>query len=119
MKTRVSWDYFMRRRNIQYSSLVGMEYDRYTAWCHSRCVIPLDKEEYEAKITPFKPKIESASPTKVVEKVEKKNTIYDHKSLNRKKKAELVDLCRTNGIDIKGNETKKQLVSLILGMNNA
>ncbi len=114
MKSRVSWDYFMRRRNIQWTSLVGMEYERYAAWCHSRYVIPLDKEEYESKLAPFKKPIKP----KVTKKTSPKKVGHDLKSLNRKKKSELLDLCEGQGIILKGNETKKELVSLILDVNN-
>ena len=117
MKTRVSWNYFMQRRNISYSSLLGMDHDRYVAWCHSRYVIPLGKEEYEAKLAPFLPKPSEEIQDKVKEVETTPAT--SAKMLNKKKKSELITLCETHKIDLKGNETKKQLVSLILGMNNA
>lgn len=116
MKRRVSWDYFMQRRNISYSSLLGMDYDRYTSWCHSRYVIPLDKEEYEAKLAPFLPKKEKQIQEEAKEAFPV--SAPSAKSLNKKKKSELLALCESHKIDLKGNETKKQLVSLILDMNN-
>ena len=118
MKRRVSWDYFMRRRNISYSSLVGMEYDRYAAWCHTRYVIPLEQEEYEANLAPFKKKPKSKTKKKeVVEKLPVNRAHSDSKTLNRKKKSDLLSLCEVYGINLEGNETKKQLVSLILEVN--
>ena len=118
MKSRVSWDYFMRRRNISYSSLVGMEYDRYVTWCHTRYVIPLDQEEYESNLAPFKkvpkPKAKKKDP---VQKLPANRGHSDPKALGRKKKSDLLDLCHGYGIQLAGNETKKELVSLILDVN--
>ena len=119
MKARVSWEYFMRRRNISYSSLVGMEYDRYVAWCHTRYVIPLDKEEYEANLAPFKkvskPKTKKKEP--VQELPENLVSIQTAKVLGKKKKSDLLELCRSYEIRLEGKETKKDLISLILNVN--
>ena len=118
MKARVSWDYFMRRRNISYSSLIGMDYERYAAWCHTRYVIPLDQKEYESNVAPFKKAAKPVTLKEVQPVVPSTPTRPDAKTLNRKKKSDLVELCETYGITIDGKETKKQLVSLILGVNN-
>ena len=118
MKARVSWDYFMRRRNISYSSLVGMDYDRYATWCHTRYVIPLDEKEYEAKLAPFKTVAKPITIEEVQRKVPANPAHSDAKTLNRKKKSDLVELSAVYGIAVEGKETKKELVSLILSMNN-
>ena len=116
MRARVSWDYFMKRRNISYSALTGMEYDRYASWCHSRYVIPLDKDEFESNIAPF-----IQTPKKKVQKevpVIPEPVIFTTKELNKKKKNDLVKLCDLYGIALNGKETKKLLVTLILDVNN-
>tara|TARA_X000000950_G_scaffold287653_1_gene400903 strand:- start:2832 stop:3194 length:363 start_codon:yes stop_codon:yes gene_type:complete len=120
MKSRVSWDYFMRRRNISYSSLTEMEYDRYVAWCHTRSVIPLEQEEYESNLAPFK-KTPKPEPKKKepVQEVPASTGHTDSKVLSKKKKSDLLDLCRDYGIELEGKETKKQLVSLILDVNKS
>ena len=118
MKTRVPWEYFMKRRNISYSSLIGMEYDRYMAWCHSRYVIPLDKDEYESNIAPFRETTPQVVNEEKITKLPTNPSHLDAKLLGKKKKADLVDLCVVYGINVGGKETKKQLVSLILDVNN-
>ena len=118
MKARVSWDYFMQRRKISYSSLTGMEYDRYVTWCHTRYVIPIGKDEYESNIAPFKKVVETVAVEDASSKVPVNSLHTNPKLLGRKKKADLVKLCKTYGIILDGKETKKELVSLILDVNN-
>jgi len=115
-RVRVPWDYFMKRRNISYASLVGMEYDKYAIWCHARYVVPLPQDEYEEKIAPFK-KIQKVT-LKTEEAKKATVPVHDRKLLNRKKKTDLVKLCKSHKLVLKGTETKKELVSLLIAMNN-
>ena len=109
---RVSMEYFMKKRNIGWTSFAGLDYDRYVKWCHVRKIIPVDKDEFLAnKGVQPETKIEG-------EKELPPNPRHsDPKLLNRKKKADLVELARVYGIELKGSETKKQLVSLIIDVN--
>ena len=115
MRGRVSWDYFMKRRNISYASLIGMEYDSYAAWCHTRYVIPLDEEDYIKNLEPFK---QDKSPAETSVKSESKISV-DLKTVSKKKKSEIIAICESLDIETKGNETKRQLISLLANVNNS
>ena len=110
--TRVSWNYFMKRRNISYASFANMDYDMYTSWCHARMVIPTEKEEYEKELAPFRfiPDTKKSLPNNP--------SNFDQKALNRKKKGEVKDICILKGLELDGNETKKELIQKLLELNN-
>ena len=110
---RVSMEYFMKRRNVGWASFSGLDYDRYVKWCHARKIIPVEKEEFLAN------KLPQQNEKKVEENALPSNPQHsDPKLLNRKKKADLVELANVYGIELDGTETKKQLVSLIIDVNN-
>ena len=105
---RVSMEYFMKRRNLGWSSFQGLEYPRYEAWCHVRHVIPVSEEEFMQKVTT------------IPEPVSEEKTLppnpehLDAKLLNKRKKAELVELASMYGVDLNGSETKKRIIPLII-----
>ena len=109
---RVSMEYFMKKRNLGWASFSGLEYSRYVQWCHVRKIIPLGEDEYLASINPVQ---EIEEPPKSIPS----NPAHsDPKLLGRKKKADLVELANVYGIELGGTETKKQIVSLIIAVNN-
>ena len=110
---RVSMEYFMKRRNIGWSSFSGLDYDRYVKWCHVRKIIPVEKEEFLANKSP-----KQEAKTVEAKELPPNPRHSDPKLLNRRKKAELVELATVYGIELDGSETKKQLVSLIIDVNN-
>ena len=110
---RVSMEYFMKRRNLGWASFQNLEYDRYVTWCHVRKIIPVNEQEFLANKTPT----QKEEPVEVKE-LPPNPRHSDPKLLNRRKKAELVELATVYGIELDGTETKKQLVSLIIGVNN-
>ena len=111
---RVSMEYFMKKRNIGWVAFQGLEYDRYVKWCHVRRIIPVDEEEFLANKTT---RVKEA-PKETPKKLPSNPRHSDSKSLNRKKKADLVGLAEVYGIHLEGSETKKQIVSLIVNLNN-
>ena len=111
--TRISWNYFMKRRNISYASFINMDYDMYTSWCHSRRIIPADKEEYEREMAPFR---STETEEKVI--IPANPTNFDSKTLNRKKKGDIKDICVIKGLELDGTETKKELIQKLLELNN-
>ena len=110
---RVSMEYFMKRRNLRWTSFQGMEYDRYVKWCHVRKIVPASKEEFT--------KGTSVSIEPILEEETKVPTNPAHsnaKLLNKNKKASLVEIANLYDIELTGSETKKQLVQLIVDVNN-
>ena len=110
---RVSMEYFMKRRNIGWASFSGLEYERYVKWCHIRKIIPVGEQEFLANKSQ-----EQKEETVEVEELPPNPQHSDPKLLNRKKKADLVELANVYGIELDGTETKKRLVSLIVDVNN-
>ena len=109
---RVSMEYFMKKRNLKWSAFGGLEYDRYVQWCHVRRIIPIEEKEFLVNVSE---KIPVEEPKKTIPQ----NPIHlDPKALGRKKKADLVELANVYGIELGGTETKKQIVSLIIDVNN-
>lgn len=102
-------EYFMKRRNLKWRVFSGLEYQRYVSWCHVRNVIPVEEDEFNQKISGV---VESKVP--VDDPVVPKSKPLDSKALNKKKKADLVELATESGITISGTETKKQIISLII-----
>ena len=102
---RVSMEYFMKRRNLGWSSFSNLEYDRYEKWCHVRGIIPVSEEEF----------ITNTQEVTVVKEVSQPNPEHlDSKLLNKKKKANLVELAQNYGVELDGSETKKQIIPLII-----
>ena len=110
---RVSMEYFMKKRNIGWVAFQNLEYDRYVTWCHVRKIIPVGEQEFLANKTP-KQEVQTVE----VKELPPNPRHSDPKLLNRRKKAELVELATVYGIELDGSETKKKLVSLIIDVNN-
>ena len=109
---RVSMEYYMKKRNVGWNAFSGLDYNRYVQWCHVRKIIPVDEEEFLANIT-------HTQPIEQPKKSTPPNPQHlDPKLLGRKKKADLVEIAGGYGIDLVGTETKKKIVSLIIGVNN-
>lgn len=119
---RVSMEYFMKRRNLSWSSFAGMEYKRYEIWCQVRKIIPVSQSEYEASV--IKPQVKEilvieTEPVVLVEEIQEHRSIsFDLKELNKKNKITLVELADVYGITLDGSETKKQIVQLLVNLNN-
>ena len=113
---RVSMEYYMKRRNLGWGSFQGMDYERYTVWCHVRKIVPVSEDEFTSGIGPFlfQEEVQEEPP----KAVPPNPAHQDPKLLNRKKKAELIEVANIYGLDLVGNETKKQLVQLIVDLNN-
>lgn len=105
---QIPWDFFAQRRNISFKSFKNMSYEQYTTWCARRNIIPLEEKIFFSKISPNPMK---AEPKKKVIPPNPRNT--DPKLLSKKRKAELVELCALQNIQITGKETKKQLIALL------
>lgn len=119
---RVSMEYFMKRRNLSWSSFAGMEYKRYEIWCQVRKIIPVSQSEYESNA--FKPQVKEtpvveSKPEPVVEETQEEVfSLFDTKELNKKNKTSLMELAEEHGISLDGSETKKQIVQLLVNLNN-
>ena len=107
---RVSMEYYMKRRNLNWNVFKNLGYDRYTVWCHVRKIIPVSQEEYESNFR------EEVKPPEVKTLPPNPNH-QDPKLLGRKKKAELVEFATLYGAQLDGSETKKQLIQLIIDLN--
>lgn len=111
---RVSMEYYMKRRNLNWNVFKNLEYDRYTIWCHVRKIIPVSRDDYDANFV--EPKAQEIKPSE--SKTLPPNPQHqDPKLLGRKKKADLVEFATLYGADLDGSETKKQLVQLIIELN--
>ena len=111
---RVSMEYFMKRRNLKWASFLGMSYDRYVKWCHVRRIVPASEEEFTEGTSP------APEPDLVVPEELPRNPAHSNaKLLNKNKKANLVDIAKLYGVELSGSETKKQLVQLIVDVNNS
>ena len=106
---QIPWEFFAQRRNISYKAFSNMSYDQYTAWCARRNVIPLDENAYRAKVHPQDNNNVVVTPVTLPSN----SRNYDPKTLSKKKKAELIDICILRGVKTSGKETKKQLVALL------
>ena len=119
---RVSMEYFMKRRNLSWSSFAGMEYKRYEIWCQVRKIIPASQSEYESNVSKVQvketPVVESKHEPVVIEVMEEASLTFDLKDLSRKNKTSLVELAEEHGVSLNGSETKKQIVQLLVNLNN-
>jgi len=114
---RVSMEYYMKRRNLGWSSFQGMDYERYEVWCHVRKIVPVSLDEFTAGVSPFVyVEEEQEEPLETV--IPPNPAHQDPKALNRKKKGELIEIATLFGLELVGNETKKQIVQLIIDLNN-
>lgn len=118
---RVSMEYFMKRRNLSWSSFAGMEYKRYEIWCQVRKIIPVSQSEYESSVMIHQvketPVVESKPEPVVKENKKEASPLFDTKDLNKKNKTSLVELAEEHGISLGGSETKKQIVQLLVNLN--
>jgi len=101
---KIEWKDFAKRRKLNLIDFINsMGYKEYSRWCSYRSVTPVDEELYvESHISS-----EAATQT------------YTKKELNKLLKAKVTNIAKDLNIDLSGGETKKELVSLILAMNNA
>ena len=87
-----------------------MTYESYSEWCNIRSVDPVSKESFEGVKTMLtsEKKEEKLIPT----------PSFDMKQLKKMRKQNLVKLCEDNGCELDDNETKSELITLLLGLNN-
>ena len=119
---RVSMEYFMKRRNLSWSSFAGMEYKRYEIWCQVRKIIPVAQSEYESNVSKVQVKetpVVESKPTPVVEEPQETQVfVFNAKDLSKKNKTHLIGLADEHGVTLAGSETKKQIIQLLVNLNN-
>jgi len=102
---KIEWIDFAQRRKLNLVNFVeSMTYTEYSQWCADRSVIPVDESSYTRKKKPS---------------VVKQTKSYTKKELNKLLKADVTNVAMDLSIPLNGDETKKQLISLILGLNNS
>ena len=100
----VKWNDFAKRRKLKLEDFVSSyTYEQYTQWCEYRKVEPVAKEDFGL-----------LSPVAEPQETPIKTVNYTSKELNKKKKAALVSLAESLGVELDGSETKRTLVSKIL-----
>ncbi len=112
---KVSWEYFAKRRKINIEMFQALSYDEFVKWCAARNVDPMPKGTFDAMKGLFnKPEQQEVPPS-----VSSSKPQYESKDLKKLRKPALVQLCEESNVSLKGNETKNQLVSLLLSLNNS
>jgi len=107
---KVQWNDFARRRNLELEKFIEtMSYTQYKRWCEYRSVIPVDEGSYSIVVQVEEPSIEIEEPRKE----------YTRKELTKLLKADVMSLATDLDIELDGTETKKKIVSLILGLNKS
>lgn len=108
---KVQWNDFARRRNLELEKFIEtMTYNQYKRWCEYRSVIPVDEASYSKVV-----QIEEVSPVTV----EESRKEYTRKELTKMLKADVTSIATDLKIDLDGTETKKKIISLILGLNKS
>lgn len=113
---KVEWEDFAKRRRLKLSNFRRtLSYDEYVVWCDKRAVIPVNASEY-IDTDSTKPKIPLENDH--MSEIEKKPVVYVKKELNKLRKASLLNLAIEHGLEVEKSITKRQLVTLLLNMNN-
>lgn len=109
---KVQWNDFARRRNLQLEKFIEtMSYNQYKRWCEYRSVVPVDEASYIVNT-----QVKDAPPVEIVEEPRKE---YTRKELTKMLKADVTSVATDLKIDLDGTETKKKIISLILGLNKS
>jgi len=113
---KVEWEDFAKRRRLKLSNFRRtLSYDEYVNWCDRRAVIPVDASVY---IDTDSTKQETPLKNDHTPEIEKKPVVYVKKELNKLRKANLLNLATEHGLEVEKSMTKRQLVTLLLNMNN-
>jgi len=113
---KVEWEDFAKRRRLKLSNFRRtLSYDEYVAWCDRRAVIPVDASVYTDTDST---KQETPLKNDHTPEIEKKPVVYVKKELNKLRKANLLNLATEHGLEVEKSMTKRQLVTLLLNMNN-
>lgn len=113
---KISWNSFAQRRNLNLQMFNNMTYKEYSAWCNERRVTPVSLEMFD-KENKVPPKMEPVVPTTPQEVTTVSTHFFNHAQLKKLKKSALIVLCKEQNIDLSGNETKNNLIRLLLSMN--
>lgn len=102
---KIEWIDFAQRRKLNLVNFIeSMTYTEYSQWCTYRSVIPVDESLY------------TTEKTVPLSKQTKK---WTKKELNKLLKADVTKVALDLPIELEGSETKKELISLILELNNS
>lgn len=103
----IEWKYFSKRRGVTLESFSSLSYKEYRSWCVVRGVMPLCQEDWPYSNEQVEiPKTQSDLPD------------WSYKSLNKNKKAVLASLAKQYQVHLDGTETKREIINLLLGLNN-
>ena len=107
----IEWSDFAKRRKLDLNMFGSVTYEEYSEWCLSRSVTPASQESFD-NANPAMPVV---SEKKIVSaELPQNEDSLSAKELRKMRKSDLVDYCARNSIQVKGSETKQQLVKLIL-----
>tara|TARA_X000000950_G_scaffold228258_1_gene275731 strand:- start:155 stop:490 length:336 start_codon:yes stop_codon:yes gene_type:complete len=108
---KISWNDFAQRRKINLDMFNTYTYEDYKEWCDVRSVDPVSKDSFDGVKTML------AKP--IVEEVTTISTHrFDRKQLKKLRKTALVVLCKEQGVILSGDETKNNLIDLLIDVNN-
>ncbi len=110
---KVAWKYFAQRRKLNLAMFEKMSYESYTEWCRIRSVEPVSRESFEGARN-----LIEAPSTDLDENTSVSTPQLDEKQLKKLRKPSLVNLCKKYSVALSGDETKNQLVRLLLLLNN-
>ena len=109
---KVAWKDFAQRRKLNLEMFANMMYKDYVQWCDIRSVEPVSKESFEG----VKSLLAVSKETKIV--VPKPTMSFDEKQLKKMRKSSLQELCDKNAVEYETDQTKSDLVKLLLSLNN-
>ena len=125
---RVSMEYFMKRRNLSWSSFAGMEYKRYEIWCQVRKIIPVSRDEFSSKIIVLT-KNDEDKTNEIIDShqeifedfVPEEQEVFELPSktlLSKMNKTDLLKVCEQASLSVDPSKTKKQILTILDTLNN-
>ena len=109
---KVAWKDFAQRRKLNLEMFANMSYKDYVQWCDIRSVEPVSKESFEG----VKNLLAVSKEPKTV--IAKSTVSFDEKQLKKMRKSALQGLCDKNDLEYETDQTKGDLVKLLLSLNN-
>ena len=113
---KVKWEQFAQRRKINLEMFKSLDYNEYVRWCGRRSVEPVSVESYKSSQGFLEPV--SRPEETPVEIVTVSTHEFDASQLKKLKKQSLVKLCKEFNVQLMGKETKLDIISLLLSLNN-
>ena len=108
---KVAWKDFAQRRKLNLEMFANMTYRDYIGWCDIRSVEPVSKESFEG--------VKNLLTSKETKTVDARPTVsFDEKQLKKMRKSALQGLCDKNAVEYETDQTKGDLVKLLLSLNN-